>query len=70
LFLILNEYSDIDLAIFLDTNEIDGFEKEALLMKLRRKADLKIEPHVFAKTDYDQTNPIVKEIIMTGQRIL
>ncbi|MCX5886189.1 MAG: nucleotidyltransferase domain-containing protein [Proteobacteria bacterium] len=62
--------SDIDLAIFLDTDEIDGFEEDALFMKLRRKIDLRIEPHSFAKTDFDQTNPVVKEIIKTGERIL
>jgi len=42
-----NEHSDIDLAIFLDTNESDGFEEDAMLMKLRRKVDLRIEPHYF-----------------------
>ena len=65
-----NEHSDIDLAIFLDTNEIDGFEEDAMLMKLRRKVDLRIEPHAFAKADLEQPNPLVNEIIMTGQRII
>jgi len=64
------EHSDIDLAIFLDTNEIDGFEEDAQLMKLRRKVDLRIEPHAFARTDFDESDPIVKEIIRTGQRII
>lgn len=64
------EHSDIDLAIFLDLNELDGFEEDALLMKLRRKVDLRIEPHVFARIDYDQSDPLVKEIIRTGRRII
>jgi len=65
-----NEYSDIDLAIFLDTNEIDGFEEDAMLMKLRRNVDLRIEPHAFAKADLEQPTPLVHEIMITGQRII
>ena len=62
--------SDIDLAIFLDVNDIDGFEEDALLMKLRRKVNLNIEPHTFAKSDFDRTNPFIKEIIATGVRVM
>ncbi len=61
--------SDIDLAVFLDTDEIDGFEEDALLMKLRRRVDLAIEPHAFARKDFDEADPFVKEIITTGRRI-
>lgn len=62
--------SDIDLAIFLDKDELDGFEEDALLMKLRRRVDLRIEPHAFAKTDFDLSIPLVKEIVMTGERVI
>jgi predicted nucleotidyltransferase len=62
--------SDIDLAIFLDKDEIDGFEEDVRLMHLRRKVDLRIEPHSFARTDFDKTNPFVKEIVTTGKRII
>lgn len=65
-----NKYSDIDLAIFLNKKELDGFEEDALLMKLRRKVDLRIEAHSFAKTDFDLSNPFIKEIVETGERIL
>lgn len=65
-----NKYSDIDLAIFLNKNDLDGFEEDALLMKLRRKIDLRIEAHTFAKTDFDLSNPLIKEIVKTGERIL
>ena len=58
-----NEHSAIDLAIFLDINERDGFEEDALLMKSRRKVDLKIEPHAFTYADLEQPNPLVNEII-------
>ena len=62
--------SDIDLAIFWDKDDIDGFDEDLQLMRLRWDVDLRIEPHSFAKTDFDETNPFVKEIIKTGERIV
>lgn len=62
--------SDIDLAIFLEKDDLDGFEDDVQLMKLRRSVDLRIEPHPFAKSDFDETNPYIKEIIKTGERIV
>ena len=62
--------SDIDLAIFLDTDNLDGFLEDVKLMHLRRKVDLRIEPHPFARSDFDETNPFIKEIITTGKRII
>jgi len=62
--------SDIDLAVFLDRDEIDGFREDVELMRLRRDVDLRIEPHAFARSDYDETNPYIKEIIETGERIV
>jgi hypothetical protein len=65
-----HKYSDIDLAVFWDKDEIDGFDEDVLLMKLTRRVDLRIEPHSFAKSDFDETNPYIKEIIETGERII
>lgn len=62
--------SDIDLAVFWNKNEIDGFDEDVFLMKLTRNVDLRIEPHSFARSDFDETNPYVKEIIKTGERIV
>ena len=62
--------SDIDLAVFLEKDELDGFEEDVQLMKLRRNVDMRIEPHSFAKSDFDETNPYIKEIIETGERII
>ncbi len=62
--------SDIDLAIFLDREEIDGFREDVELMRLRWDVDLRIEPHAFARSDFDETNPYIKEIVETGQRIV
>jgi predicted nucleotidyltransferase len=65
-----SDESDIDLAVFLEKEDLDGFEEDAQLMKLRRKIDTRIEPHPFAKSDFDETNPYIKEIIETGERIV
>jgi predicted nucleotidyltransferase len=62
--------SDIDLAIFLDKEDLDGFEEDVQLMKLRRQVDLRIEPHSFARSDFDETDPYIKEIITSGERII
>ncbi|MBI5189519.1 MAG: nucleotidyltransferase domain-containing protein [Nitrospirae bacterium] len=62
--------SDIDIAVFLDRDDIDGFNEQVELMKLRWDIDLSIEPHAFARTDFDETNPFIREIITTGERII
>lgn len=62
--------SDIDLAIFLDKEDIDGIKDDLELMQLRWDIDLNIEHHAFAKTDFDETNPYIKEIVTTGERII
>ena len=58
------------MAVFLEREDLDGFEEDAQLMKLRRKVDIRIEPHPFAKSDFDETNPYIKEIIESGERII
>jgi predicted nucleotidyltransferase len=66
----INEYSDIDLAIFLNKEKLDGFEEDVKLMHLRRKVDLRIEPHSFTMSDLKDSNPFIKEIITVGERII
>ena len=39
-------------------------------MRLRWDVDLRIEPHAFTRSDFDETDPYVKEIIETGERIV
>jgi len=62
--------SDIDLAIFLAKDKLDGFEEDATMMKLRRAVDTRIEPHVFARSDFTEDNPYIRQIITTGKRII
>jgi predicted nucleotidyltransferase len=61
--------SDIDLAVFLDQDEMDGFEEDARLMKLRRRVDLRIEPRSFSRADAGDPDPFVREIMATGERV-
>jgi len=39
-------------------------------MKLRRKVDLRIEPHSFARVDFHEPDPFIKEIIVKGKRVV
>ncbi len=63
-------HSDIDLAIFLNKADIDSFREDLKLMRLRRKVDLRIEPHAFARSDFKQPDPFIKEIVNKGTRII
>ncbi len=65
-----NAESDIDLAVFLDRDKIDSLDEDVRLLRLRRKVDLRIEPHSFALSDFKEPDPFVKEILSTGKRIM
>ena len=62
---IYNADSDMDLAIVFD-NLTDTFDMQVELMKLRRKFDTKIEPHVFRESDFNTSNPLANEILKYG----
>ncbi|MCK5208888.1 MAG: nucleotidyltransferase domain-containing protein [Cyclobacteriaceae bacterium] len=63
-----HEDSDIDIAIILKhVNDI--FDTQVELMKLRRKIDLRIEPHPFDYQDFNRNNPVVNEILNHGINI-
>ena len=57
--------SDIDIAIIVNNVE-DIIDTQIDLMKLRRKIDLRIEPHPFMTCDFNQSNPVVNEILKYG----
>jgi len=40
------------------------------LMRLRREIDTRIEPHPFPTSDFTEDNPIAREIMETGIRVL
>jgi uncharacterized protein len=62
--------SDIDLAVFLDQDKIDGFNEDVHLMRLTRNVDLRIEPHCFSRGDFENPDPFVQQIIANGERVL
>ncbi|MCF8297266.1 MAG: nucleotidyltransferase domain-containing protein [Saprospiraceae bacterium] len=57
--------SDIDIAIVL-THVNDIIDAQIEMMKLRRKIDLRIEPHPFEYEDFNRTNPLANEIFKYG----
>lgn len=65
-----HESSDIDIAIITDDFENDIFDEELNLMRLRRKIDTRIEPHLIRIEDYrNAETPFIKEIIDTGIKV-
>lgn len=60
------EYSDIDVALFLNKYKNDRFETRLELMKLTRKFDIILEPHPFLSSDFEGTDPFIDEIKRTG----
>lgn len=63
-----NEDSDIDIAVILkDYNNLTDIQLD--LMRLRRSIDSRIEPHPFRERDFENSNPIVHEILKYGQDI-
>lgn len=59
------EESDIDIALVVGKME-DFFTLQMQLMRLRRKIDLRIEPHPIGEKDFNNENPFACEIIKTG----
>ena len=62
------EDSDIDIAIVIG-NMTDFFTTQMQLMRLRRKTDLRIEPHPSGESDFTNINPFAYEIQKTGIEI-
>jgi uncharacterized protein len=63
-----HEDSDIDIAIVVK-NVSDIIDAQIDMMRLRRKVDLRIEPHPFTVKDFNNENPVVNEIQKSGIQI-
>jgi predicted nucleotidyltransferase len=63
-----NEDSDIDIAVVVG-DIYDLFATQMQLMRLRRKIDLRIEPHPIGESDFTNMNPFAYEIQKTGIEI-
>ncbi|MDD2555055.1 MAG: nucleotidyltransferase domain-containing protein [Syntrophaceticus sp.] len=61
--------SDIDIAVVGDDFSGDPVEDTLMLMKIRRKVDTRIEPRPFKTSDFNLSNPFVREIINTGREV-
>jgi len=62
--------SDIDIAVVGENFIGDPVEDMLKLMRIRRKVDMRIEPHPFKSSDFQLSDPYIKEILETGIRIL
>ncbi len=60
--------SDIDLAIVFKDFP-DRFDMQLDLMRIRRSIDSRIEPHPFRSGDFNESNPLVHEILKFGVEI-
>lgn len=63
-----NPDSDIDLAIIFKSID-DLIDMQIELLTMRSDDDLIIEPHPFAKEDFNISNPMADEIIKNGIEI-
>ena len=65
-----HEDSDIDIAIVTNDIKNNVFDEELNLVKLRRKIDTRIEPHLISIEDYKNIEtPLIQEIIDTGIKV-
>lgn len=65
-----NDNSDIDIAIITDDFENDIIDEELNLMRLRRKIDTRIEPHLIRIEDFKKVaTPFIQEVIDTGIKV-
>jgi uncharacterized protein len=64
------EYSDVDLAIVSDNFEGSRFFDKQKLNKYILKTSIDLEIHPFKTSDFTEDNPFVKEIILTGLKIV
>ncbi|MGI6588574.1 MAG: nucleotidyltransferase domain-containing protein [Peptococcia bacterium] len=62
--------SDIDIAVIGDDFIGDPIEDTLMLMRIRRKVDNRIEPRSFKTSEFNLSNPLAREIISTGIKII
>ena len=64
-----SDYSDIDLALIYNDNNIDNFDFQVKLLSLASDIDTRIEPHPINNVDFTTDNPLAYEILKTGKEI-
>jgi len=66
----INIWSDIDLAIISNDFSNDLHEESSKLFRLAAGLDDRIEPHPFRVDDFEESDPLVYEILKTGIKII
>ncbi len=61
--------SDVDLAIVLSDDVNHTFDTDVQLMIIRKGEETIIEPHAFAKDEFNNSLPIYNQIVEKGIRI-
>jgi predicted nucleotidyltransferase len=61
--------SDIDIAVVLNDSAPVSFETEVKFMTCRKDEETLIEPHIFLKSDFDISEPMVEQILKFGEPI-
>jgi uncharacterized protein len=64
-----SKISDIDVAIVVGSS-IDILDLQMQMLRLRRKVDLRIEPHPIKEKDFISLNPFADEIMQSGIELL
>ncbi len=64
-----SEISDIDVAVVVG-GAIDIFDLQMQMLRLRRKIDLRIEPHPIKENDFSAMNPFASEIMRSGIELI
>ncbi len=64
-----DEWSDIDLAVISPQIGSDRFEERVRLTKIALAIDDRIEPLPFSPDSFTPDDPLVREILRTGQRV-
>ncbi|MHB8232700.1 MAG: nucleotidyltransferase domain-containing protein [bacterium] len=67
-----NEWSDIDVAVVIDKftkKNLDSYDFDILLTRMRRGISLDIEPHSFLQKDFNESYPPALEILKTGIKV-
>jgi predicted nucleotidyltransferase len=67
-----DEWSDIDVAVVFDkfAKNLDSYDLDIYLTRMRRGVSLDIEPHSFLQKDFNETYPPALEILKTGIKVL
>ena len=63
-------WSDIDIAVVARNLPNDVFDERVRLLTLAAEIDDRLEPHPFRLENFDETDPIVHEILRTGIRVI